>query len=100
MMLLMDAITETQALQREVRDLLTNQRQVKDYYSTAEVSEALGKSEFTVREWCRLGQARADKQKSYRGGKKQWMIPNEELVRLHNEGPAPVGTYRLPSSEN
>lgn len=97
---LLAAITETQALQREVRDLLLTQRQTKEFYSTVEVSKRLGKSEFTVREWCRMGQAKADKRKSYRGGKKQWMIPHEELVRLQAEGPAPVGTYRLPSAEN
>lgn len=94
------AIAETRALHLEVRDLLLTQRQVKAFYTTAEIGTALGKSEFTVREWCRLGQCRAEKQKSYRGGKKQWMVPHAEFLRLQNEGPAPLGTYRLPSAEN
>lgn len=77
--------------------VVEKQRRTKDWYSTAEVAEELHKAEFTVREWCRLGQCNAQKSKGYRGGKKQWMIPHEEKLRLENEGPAPLGTYRRPS---
>ena len=77
--------------------MVEKQRRVKDWYSTAEVAGELQKAEFTVREWCRLGQCNAQKSKGYRGGKKQWMIPHEEKLRLENEGPAPHGTYRRPS---
>src|SRR5262249_43981220 len=38
----------------EVRDLLVSQRQVRDYYSTEQAAQILGKSDWTVREWCRL----------------------------------------------
>jgi len=75
------------------------QRRIKDWYSTAEIAEELHKAEFTVREWCRLGQCKAQKSKGYRGGKKQWMISHEEKLRLENEGPAPHGTYRRPSTK-
>lgn len=69
----------------------------KDWYSTADAATRLAKSEYTVREWCRCGQCRADKRKCYRGGKRQWMLPHEELLRLESDGPSPIGTFRLPA---
>jgi hypothetical protein len=80
--------------------VVEKQRRIKDWYTTAEVAEEIQKSDFTVREYCRLGQCKAQKSKGYRGGKKQWMISHEEKLRLENEGPAPMGTYRSPSPKN
>jgi len=40
---------------------LVEHQTVKDWYSTEEVASLLGKAEFTVREWCRLGRIRAEK---------------------------------------
>ncbi len=40
---------------------LIGQRTVKDWYTVAEVAEMLGRAEFTVREWCRLGRVYASK---------------------------------------
>jgi predicted transcriptional regulator len=77
--------------------LVEKQRRIKDWYTIAEVAVELGRAEFTVREWCRLGQCKAQKTKGYRGGKKQWMISQEVKSRLENEGPSPIGTYRTPS---
>jgi len=45
---------------------LVQQRTVKDWYTTDEIAGILGKAEFTVREWCRLGRIRAEKKKSGR----------------------------------
>jgi hypothetical protein len=42
---------------------LVEQRTVKELYSTAEVAAILGKAEFTVREWCRLGRVHAEKKR-------------------------------------
>lgn len=70
-------------------DLLVRQRTVKEWYSTAEVAKLLGKAEFTVREWCRLGRVKAEKKKSGRGVASEWIIPHEELTRIHNEGLLP-----------
>ena len=39
---------------------LVDQNTVKDWYGTEEVAERLGKADFTVREWCRLGRIRAE----------------------------------------
>jgi len=87
---LMAAIAQTQALQVEVRDLLVSQRTVKDFYTTAEVAKLLGKSEFTVREWCRNGRVRGQKQGSGRGKHQAWVISQEELQRLQRDGLLPV----------
>jgi excisionase family DNA binding protein len=79
------AIAETQALQREIRDLLINQRTVKEVYTTAEVADILGRSEYTVREWARKGQVQAGKAPNGRS----WLISHAELTRLRNHGPSP-----------
>ena len=39
----------------------------KDYYSTSEVAKILGRSDWTVREWCRLGRVWAAKRLAGRG---------------------------------
>ena len=71
-------------------ELLLSQHQTKEFYSTSEVAEILGKSEFTVREWCRNGRVWASKRETGRGVAKEWMIANEELVRIQNAGLLPV----------
>ena len=43
----------------EAVNLLVRERTVKEWYSTAEAGKLLGKAEFTVREWCRLGRLHA-----------------------------------------
>jgi hypothetical protein len=68
---------------------LIAQRTVKEWYSTAEVAGILGKAEFTVREWCRLGRIRAEKKKSGRGPASEWNISHAELTRVRNEGLLP-----------
>ena len=68
---------------------LVEQRTVKDWYSTAEVARLLGKAEFTVREWCRLGRVRAEKKKSGRGPASEWIISHAERTRVRNEGLLP-----------
>ena len=69
---------------------LVRQKTVKDWYSTAEVAELLGKAEFTVREWCRLGRVRAEKRMSGRGAFPAWVISHDELQRYQREGLLPL----------
>lgn len=69
-----------------VLQTLVSQKTVKDYYTTAEVAQILGRAEFTVREWCRLGRVWAEKRQCGRGNAKEWMISHEELTRVQNEG--------------
>jgi hypothetical protein len=70
-------------------DLLVQQRAIKEWYSTAEVAKILGKAEFTVREWCRLGRVRAEKKKCGRGVASEWIVSHTELTRVRNEGLLP-----------
>lgn len=72
---------------------LVERRTTKDWYSTAEAAEILGKAEFTVREWCRLGRIHADKRACGRGQSQEWMIAHSELARYQNEGLLPVPKF-------
>jgi Helix-turn-helix domain len=74
----------------EVLELLLDQKTVKDWYTTAEVGEILGKSDYTIREWCRLGRVAAQKRACGRGTASEWIISHAELVRLRNEGLRPT----------
>jgi hypothetical protein len=85
----LDDLTARLARIEQALYLLVQQRTVKEWYSTAEVAQLLGKAEFTVREWCRLGRVRAEKKKSGRGVASEWIISHEELTRVRNEGLLP-----------
>jgi hypothetical protein len=69
--------------------MLVGQHAAKDWYSTAEVAQLLGKAEFTVREWCRLKRVHAQKRASGRGRSREWMIAHAELDRIRNKGLLP-----------
>jgi hypothetical protein len=69
---------------------LVGQRQVQDWYDTKTVAEILGKSAYSIREWCRLGRVRAEKRSCGRGTSKEWMISHEELMRIKAEGLLPL----------
>jgi hypothetical protein len=69
---------------------LIEDRTPREYYSTAEIAAILGKAEFTVREWCRLGRVWAEKRPCGRGNSKEWMISHVELTRIRNEGLLPM----------
>jgi hypothetical protein len=62
---------------------------VKDWYTTDEFAELVGKAEFTVREWCRNGRIHGEKQGSGRGASKAWVISHAELQRFQKEGQLP-----------
>ena len=68
---------------------LVEQRTIKEWYTTAELATILGKAEFTVREWCRLGRVHAEKKKSGRGVASEWIVSHGELTRVRNEGLLP-----------
>ena len=70
---------------------LVQQRAVKDWYSVPEAAHLLGRAEFTVREWCRLGRVCAEKRFSGRGKYQSWVISHAELLRIQREGLLPRG---------
>jgi hypothetical protein len=72
-----------------IEGLLTailEQRTIKDWYTTAEIAEIVGKAEFTVREWCRMNRITAEKKGSGRGKHQAWVISHAELLRIQREG--------------
>jgi excisionase family DNA binding protein len=64
---------------------LVQERSAKEWYTTAEVAGIVQRSEYTVREWARKGQVKAEKATNGRG----WLISHEELERIRNYGPLP-----------
>lgn len=68
---------------------LLDREAVKDWYSTDEFARLVGKAEFTVREWCRLGRVRAEKKGSGRGKHRSWVVSHDELLRFRREGLLP-----------
>lgn len=77
------------SIEAALRDLV-REKTIKDWYSTAEVAALLDKSDYTVREWCRLGRVRAVKKTYARGAYPEWLIGHSELQRIRNEGLLPV----------
>jgi len=63
------------------------QRTVKEWYTTAEAAQLLGKAEFNVREWCRLKRVRAEKKKCGRGVAGKWREPQVLLAQSQTVQP-------------
>lgn len=62
--------------------VLVERQQVRDWYTTEQFAEVVGKAEFTVREWARLGRIMAEKRKSGRGPFASWVISHQELLHI------------------
>jgi hypothetical protein len=86
----MDGIEDRRSRIEQMLAVLVQRQTVKDWYTTGEVGEILGKSEYTVREWCREGRVHAVKRPVGRGRSKEWIVSHAELTRLRNEGLLPV----------
>ncbi len=83
-------VEERLAKIEELLIVLVERQTVKEWYTTQEVSRLVGKAEFTVREWCRLGRIHAEKHHSGRGSFPAWVISNTELLRFQREGLLPI----------
>ena len=73
---------------------LVERQTAKDWYTTAEFAQLVGKAEFTVREWCRHGRLKAEKRISGRGAYPAWVVSHAELLRYQREGLLP---FRRPA---
>jgi hypothetical protein len=79
-------LNERQVRMEDMLKVLVEQRTVKAWYSTEEVAKIMGRSKFTVREWCRHRQVNAKKQGSGRGKHQAWVISHDELLRVQRDG--------------
>jgi hypothetical protein len=70
--------------------VLVDRAAVREWYSTDEFAQLVGKAEFTVREWCRHGRIHAEKRISGRGAFSAWVISHQELLRYQREGLLPL----------
>lgn len=86
---LADRLARLEAGLAAVLGRLATERTDRGAYSTAEAASLLGKDEFTVREWCRLGRVKAAKKHSGRGKHKSWVIEAQEIERYRREGLLP-----------
>lgn len=81
-----DRLSRFEPIVAELHQIAKEATPVKEWYSVSEISGILGKAEFTVREWCRLGRVNASKRDCGRGKSQEWIVSLEELKRIQNEG--------------
>jgi transposase len=67
---------------------------VKEAYTTEEAAERLGRSEWTVRQWCNKGQVEGAYKVHGKGRTGEWRLTHEAVSALQSRGPAPVGTHQ------
>src|SRR5579884_1717605 len=70
--------------------VLVERQTVREWYTTEQVAQLVGKAEFTVREWCRHGRLKAEKRISGRGGYQAWVVSHSEVLRYQREGLLPL----------
>lgn len=84
-----DILTRLERLE-SMLGILVERQTVKEFYTVEEFARLVQRSEFTCREYCRLGRIHAHKKNSGRGAHFSWAIPHEELVRFQQQGLLPV----------
>jgi hypothetical protein len=90
-----ERLDELHAMLVEIRGLIAKPPEpARSRYSVEEAAELLGKTPFTVREWCRLGRINAAKRPERRGGSALWTIAADEIERYRNEGLLPLDPHR------
>jgi hypothetical protein len=90
MILIADRLLAVEETIAEIREKLGDQKPRKDWYTVSEVADDLGRAEFTVREWCRLGRIYASKRACGRGNTQEWIVSDTEMERIRNEGLLPM----------
>jgi hypothetical protein len=69
--------------------LLVERQTMREWYTTHEFAKAVGKAEFTIREYCRLGRLRAEKRQNGRGKYSLWVLPHSALEHYQRNGLLP-----------
>ena len=77
----------------ETLDEVKSGQPSRDWFTTKEAADLLGRAHYTVREWARHGRCHAVK-KGGRGEHGEWWISRKELERLQNEGLLPMTGVR------
>ncbi len=78
-----DRLTGLERVATDIHQLLIGQRQEKEWYTTRELADILGKSHYTIQErWCNDGRIECEKDPNT--GK--WRIPGHEVRRLRAGG--------------
>src|SRR5437870_2295648 len=70
--------------------VLVERQSVREWYTVEEFARMVGRSEFTCREYCRLGRIKAEKRMSGRGAYASWVISHAELQRYQRQGLLPL----------
>ena len=91
-----EVIRRLEAIESGV-SLLVEQRTVREHYSIAEFAKIMGRSEFTCREWCRLGRVHGLKKRNGRGLSSEWVVSHEELLRFQRDGLLPKQAQQIDS---
>lgn len=89
----LDEVIERLGRMEDALRTLVERQTIKDWYGTDEVAKIVGKAEFTVREWCRLGRVNAEKRGSGRGKYQSWVVSHAELQRLQRDGLLSAGRH-------
>jgi hypothetical protein len=78
-----DRLGTLERIVTEVHEIILGQRLEKEWYTTAELAEIVGKSQYTIQErWCNEGRIECEKDPD--SGK--WRIPGHEFRRLRAGG--------------
>jgi hypothetical protein len=86
--------TELRQLRSELLTRPPTQGDARRSYSVEETAQILGKTEYTVREWARLGRINATKRQERRGGAYLWSISPEAIQQYRDFGLLPLEPRR------
>lgn len=80
--------------QRLLEQLVTK-TVAKSWYTVEEFALLVGRSNFTCREWCRLGRINAEKSMTQSGSTTTWAVSHVEYLRYQREGLLPLREPQL-----
>ena len=91
---LIEKVDRIESLIAALAEQLPAASTAKEYYSTSEFAERVGRAEYTCRQWCLNERITAIKAAAGRGRFGEWLIAHDELERYLNEGLLPLPRRR------